>query len=168
MSTFEHHDFIVRNNATWEAAFQFGDPDDAPDTLIATATMNVYTAAAAAAAADPDNIDLALAADKAYEQAIAAEVSSWSFTNKTFRLDVKASKDDVAALLSLTSANGRIVVDDAVRRILHFNVSSDDIIANLPVGRYIYDLIMLDDSAVPIRTTLMAGSISVVQGVTGS
>jgi CBS domain-containing protein len=83
-------------------------------------------------------------------------------------MDLKTKKDDAVALLSLTSANGRVVVDDAVLRILHFNVTSTDIVAALPLGRYFDDLVMIDDSTVPVRVQLMAGTITVIQGVTGA
>ena len=100
--------------------------------------------------------------------------TSWSFSGKTFRMDIKKRKTDVTALLSLTNAAGTIVVDDVVNRILHFNVPDATITADLPLDdcgkgeRFVYDLIMLDMSTPPVRTTLMSGTIHVTQGVTGN
>lgn len=92
--------------------------------------------------------------------------TSWSFTGATFHMDVKASSDDATALLSLTTANTRIVVDDAVERILHFNVPDTDFNTILLPGEYVYDLVMID--SLTVRTTLMGGSLCVQQGVTRS
>lgn len=93
--------------------------------------------------------------------------TSWSFTNQTFRLDVKGNRNDAAALLSLTSGAGKIVVDDLVTRILHINVPESEIQAALKVGEYVYDLIMIDASSPAVRVPLMKGEITVSQGVTG-
>lgn len=92
--------------------------------------------------------------------------TTWSFTGCIFHMDVKANDEDSAASLSLTTANGRIVVDDATTRVLHFNASAADVDAALPPGDYVYDLIMIDGSS--IRTVLMNGSVFVEQGVTMS
>lgn len=92
---------------------------------------------------------------------------SWSFTNKTFHLDVKASVDDATAatLLHLSTANARILVDDAVTRILHFHVTDADIQASIPPATYVYDLVMTD-VATSVRTVLMGGKLTVEPGVT--
>lgn len=92
--------------------------------------------------------------------------TSWSFTGMSFHMDVKGSKDDATALLSLTTSNGRIVVDDPVQRILHFNVTESDLEAVLVPGLYVYDLVMIDTSVPPIRTPLMTGKVKVRHGVT--
>lgn len=92
--------------------------------------------------------------------------TSWDFASKTFHLDVKASRDDAAALLSLTTANTRIVVDDTVNRVLHFNVTEADLVAGLSPALYQYDLVMIDIAG--IRTVLMGGTVRVCQGVTRS
>jgi hypothetical protein len=83
-------------------------------------------------------------------------------------MDIKANKYDVTPLLTLTSAGGQIVVDDAVQRILHFNVPDTTILASLPIAEYQYDLIMLDASTPAVRVPLMSGEIKVKQGVTGN
>jgi hypothetical protein len=91
--------------------------------------------------------------------------TTWSFTNQSFVMDVKRDRYDDTALLTLTTGNGRIVVDDVVQRILHFDVSDTIINANLSVGEYVYDLIMVDGSS-GVRVPLMAGEVKIIQGVT--
>lgn len=92
--------------------------------------------------------------------------TSWSFTGKSFLLDMKVNKSDATAVLSLSSGAAQIVVDDAVQRILHFFVSDHVIRAALtPCQRYFYDLIMVD-SVTGQRDALMRGEICVAQGVT--
>jgi hypothetical protein len=93
--------------------------------------------------------------------------STWNLTGQNFRLDVKANKLQTAPLLSLTSAAGQIIVDDAVNRILHFNVPESVISAALIPGRYVYDFIMFDGSTPPVRVPLMHGEFVVREGITG-
>lgn len=93
-----------------------------------------------------------------------ATVTSWDFSNKTFRMDIKGVYDDPTYLVSLTSASGQIVIDDAALRVLHFDVP-EAIFAAVPPGTYIYDLIMTDAAA--IRTQLMHGYFVLTDGVTG-
>ena len=71
---------------------------------------------------------------------------------------------DTVPLLSLSSSNGRIIVDDLMQRVIHFNVSPDDIQASLRPGIYVYDLVMVNGS--DIRVPLMHGTLQVQQGVT--
>lgn len=92
----------------------------------------------------------------------------WTFTGQNFKMEVKASRDDAVGLVAWTSLGGTIVVDDAVNRVLHLNVSEAAIQAALPVGEYVYDLVMFDGSAPPIRSLLMQGKLFVTQGVTES
>lgn len=90
---------------------------------------------------------------------------TWDFNNKTFALDVKENaKDSTAVLLSMTDANGRIVVEDAVARILSFNVPDTVIRDALIPQIYVYDLVMIDNAGV--RTMLMRGQLTVEDGVT--
>lgn len=91
--------------------------------------------------------------------------TTWSFTGATFHADIKDNKDNASVLLSLTDGNGRIVVDDLVLRVLHFNVTTADIVANLPPAAYAYDLVMIQGG---VRTALMGGHVCVRQGVTRS
>lgn len=93
--------------------------------------------------------------------------TTWSFTGMSFKSEVKVLNTDTAPLLTAQSSDGSIVVDDVVQRVLHFNVPDTAIQAALPVGEYVYDLIMIDTSTPPIRTQLMQGKLVVRQGVTG-
>lgn len=92
--------------------------------------------------------------------------TSWSFTGQSFKMEVKASRDDTAALLTLSSAASSIIVDDAVQRVLHLNVGETALQAALPNGEYVYDLVMFDASTPPIRVLLMQGRFCLGQGVT--
>lgn len=95
--------------------------------------------------------------------------TTWSFTGMTFHMDVKANINDAAALLSLTTSNGRIVVDDVVQRVLHFNVDDTTLQAALKPGTdYQYDLVMLDGSSPAVRVPLAHGEVKVRLGVTQS
>ncbi len=95
--------------------------------------------------------------------------TSWSFTGQSFHMDVKGTRDDPNPLLTLSSADSTIVVDDAVNRVLHFDVDDALIVASLPVTvdcePYVYDLVMVDDSD-NTRVVLMSGTVTVEQGVT--
>lgn len=92
--------------------------------------------------------------------------TSWSFTGMHFIMEIKASRDDVAPLFTLTDGASEIIVDDAAQRVLHLNVDDNDLRAALPVAEYVYDLVMFDESAPPIRTVLMQGKFVLKQGVT--
>ena len=92
---------------------------------------------------------------------------AWTFTGQEFRLDLKANAES-ATLLSLLSTAGQIVVDDVTLRILHFNVPYTVISAALIPGEYIYDFIMYDASAPPVRVALAHGAFIVTDGVTGA
>lgn len=94
--------------------------------------------------------------------------TSWSFTGQSFKMDIKASRDDTTPLLELTSAGGTIGIDDVVQRVLHLNVPDTTIQADLPCGEYVYDLIMFDGSVPPLRVPLMQGKLFVKRGVTES
>ena len=90
--------------------------------------------------------------------------TTWTLNDMTFELDVQRNAYDLIPLLSLTSDNARIVVDDATKRVLHFDVAAEDIQASLTPGTYLYDLVMVD--AQDRRVPLMHGSLEVTQGVT--
>lgn len=92
--------------------------------------------------------------------------TSWSFTGQHFIMEIKASRDDDTPLLTLTDGASEIIVDDAVTRVLHLNVDFTALQAALPVNNYVYDLIMFDESAPPIRVQLMQGNLYLSQGVT--
>lgn len=91
---------------------------------------------------------------------------AWSFSGQSFRLDIKANYES-AALLSLLSSAGQIVVDDVTHRILHFNVPETVIANALIPGEYIYDFIMFDGSVPPVRVPLAHGKFTVTDGITG-
>lgn len=93
--------------------------------------------------------------------------TSWSFVGQNFRLDVKGNKDQSAALLSLTTGAGTIIVDDVIARILHLNVPETAIVAALEPGEYIYELVMYDNSSPAVRVPLMGGQLVVLQGIVG-
>lgn len=90
---------------------------------------------------------------------------SWSLAGQSFIMDIKASRDDTAALLELTSAAGQINTLDPVQRIIQFNVP-DTVLAVLPPATYVYDFIMFDGSVPPIRIPLMQGYFTIKRGVT--
>lgn len=92
--------------------------------------------------------------------------TSWNLVGQNFKMEVKASRDDVAALLTLATADGSIVVDDTTQRVIHLNLNDTALQAALPVGEYVYDLVMFDGGSPPIRTVLMQGHFSLSQGVT--
>ena len=93
--------------------------------------------------------------------------TSWNFSGQNFRLDVKGNVDQSAALLSLTSGAGTIVVDDVTQRILHLNVPETAVSAALQPGEYIYELVMYDGSTPAVRVPLMGGQLLVLQGIAG-
>lgn len=93
--------------------------------------------------------------------------TTWSFTDQHFLMEIKGDKDDTVALLTFTDADGSIVVDDAVLRVLHLKLDDNLLRAALVPGTYVYDFVMFDESVPPIRVNLMGGKFIVRQGVTG-
>src|SRR6185312_9672289 len=92
--------------------------------------------------------------------------TSWSLSGKTFEMEIKASREDTAALITLTSGAGQIVVDDAVARVIHLNVDPATLAGALPCGEYVYDLVMIDAAPTPdVITPLMQGRFVLKQGV---
>lgn len=115
-------------------------------------------------------VDLLIFDNVTFEDAFQYGVTgdtTWSFTGQNFRMDIKGSEEDTTFLLSLTSGAGEIVVDDAVTRVLHFNVPEATISAALTPGEYVYDLVMYDGSTPAVRVGLMRGTLCVVHGITG-
>jgi hypothetical protein len=90
---------------------------------------------------------------------------TWTLVNQSFECDVQRNAYDQVPLLSLSTANGRIMVDDVVQRVIHFNVPADDIQAALSPGVYVYDLVMVD-TVTSVRVPLMHGKFTITQGVT--
>jgi hypothetical protein len=91
---------------------------------------------------------------------------TWTLAGQSFEADVQLNPYDLTPLLSLSTTNGKIIVDDIVQRVIHFNVTPADIQASLKPGTYVYDLVMVDVSNV--RVPLMHGTLRVEQGVTYS
>lgn len=92
------------------------------------------------------------------------DMTFWNFTAKTFKMDIKANREALTPLLSLTSGAGQIIVDDADNRVLHLNVAPAVIQAAMPPGCYLYDLLMIDGSSVV--TQLMHGEFQLTDGIT--
>ena len=93
--------------------------------------------------------------------------TTWNFVGMTFEMEVKASRDDAVPLLTLTSGAAEIVVDDTITRVLHLNVDPAALQLALPVGEYVYDLVMIDPAPTPdVLTLLMYGRLCLKQGVT--
>lgn len=90
---------------------------------------------------------------------------TWTLIGQHFLMDVKINRYDASPLLSLTTADGSIVTDDNIQRVVHLNVSPATIQADLPPGRYVYDFVMIDASNPAIRVPLMHGNVTVAQGV---
>lgn len=90
---------------------------------------------------------------------------SWTLAGQSFSLEVQRNRYDTVPLLSMSTTDGKIIVDDIVQRVIHFNVDPVEIKATLSPGTYVYDLLMLSDTG--IYTPLMHGNLQVCQGVTG-
>lgn len=122
------------------------------------------------AAATASIVDIVAANTVTLQEAFQFGLSTdtWTFTGQNFKMEVKASRADAVALVTWSTGAGSIVVDDAINRILHLNVSETALQAALPVGEYVYDLVMYDGSSPSIRVLLMQGKLFVTQGVTES
>jgi hypothetical protein len=85
-------------------------------------------------------------------------------------MSVQLTYYDPAPLLTLSTDDGTIVVDDPIQRVIHLNVPDTTIQAALNPGQYVYDLVMstvgTPMTAPPIRTPLMHGTVCVNSGVT--
>lgn len=114
------------------------------------------------------NVSIATAINATFQDAFQFgddDDTTWNFSSKTFRMDVKADIEDPVAVLSFASADNEIIVDDVALRVLHFNVPMTTI-DDVPPGPYLYDFIMTD--ADNVRTPLMHGRFWVTDGVTGA
>jgi hypothetical protein len=90
---------------------------------------------------------------------------TWTLNGLTFYLGIKRHDEDATPIVTFTSAAGQIVVQDPINRILGMFVPDATIRANLPEGKYIYDLIMVANSNGQ-TDGLMYGELSVKQGIT--
>jgi hypothetical protein len=91
----------------------------------------------------------------------------WNLVGQNFELQVKRNRYDTTALLDMTTANGKIIVDDYYQRVIHFYVAPTEIQASLTPGEYVYDLVMADAANPALRVPLLHGVVEVEQGVTG-
>lgn len=88
---------------------------------------------------------------------------SWSLIGVSLQMALKADRNAVTPALSISTDNGRILIDDAVARIFSFNVSPFDLQASLIPDEYEYDLLMVTaTNTVPI----MHGKVCVELGIT--
>lgn len=99
-------------------------------------------------------------------QFIGPSTYSWSLAGCTFEMSIKRNRYDKVPLLTLLSAAGQIIIDDPIQRVIHTNVPATVIQANLPVGVYVYDLLMTDTQNPPVVTSMTHGEVCVKQGVT--
>lgn len=90
---------------------------------------------------------------------------SWSLVGQTFKMEVKASRDDPSPLATFVSPT-QIVVLDPIARVIQFNVPDTTIQTSTPCAEYVYDFLMIDTSSPPIRIPLMKGKFIVTKGVT--
>lgn len=112
-------------------------------------------------------VDISVSNNESFNEAFQfddATITYWDFLNKTFALAIKGNFEQTSALITLVSGAGQITVDNAVLRILHFNVTDTVLNAALVPGCYVYDLIMTDASNV--KTQLMHGAFNFTNGVT--
>lgn len=97
--------------------------------------------------------------------------SNWNFDGANFRLDIKTSIRATGAAITFTgtqgNANGQIVVQDPINRILQMNVPESVWTNVLVPGEYVYELMMYDNSSPPVRTPLMHGKFTLVHGIAG-
>lgn len=94
-----------------------------------------------------------------------ADDTTWNLVGQSFIMEIKGSRDDAAALLELKSVDSEIIVDDTTLRVIHMNVPYTAIRAALPVGEYVYDLVMYDGASPPVRVVLMFGALCVQLGI---
>ena len=90
---------------------------------------------------------------------------TWTLSGLNFFLNINLTPTDPTPQLALTSAAGQIVVQDPIGRVLSMLVPDTTIRAHLPPGRYVYDLIMVNQ--ITGQTDgLMYGDLHVKQGIT--
>lgn len=116
------------------------------------------------------NVDISVAKNASFLEAFQFDdptVTTWDLANKTFRLDIKGNFEQTSALISITSAGGKITVEDVATRVILINVDDATMQAALVPGEYVYDLIMTDTAFSDARTQLMHGKFTFAEGVTG-
>jgi hypothetical protein len=91
--------------------------------------------------------------------------TSWDLAGRSFEMSLKGSENDTASLLSMTTTNGRILITDAVGRVIFFNVPPADLATALVPGEYVYDLLMSSGSP-PVLVPMFHGTVCVENGIT--
>lgn len=140
--TSAHVDIVTSNNATFNDAFQFDPPPWWLTTTGATAPPG-------------------------------ATYPTWGLSGQNFRMDVKGWRGQTGPYVSFNSTGStgvtgsQIQINDSVNRVIQFNVPEGVIQNALLPGKYLYDLIMYDQSSPPIRVQLMHGEFKVTDGITG-
>ncbi len=86
---------------------------------------------------------------------------AYDLTGSSFRLDIKGSVDDPAAVASLTTAGGGIASTSLADGQITIAIGD---FAIAP-GTYVYDLVRISGAA---RETLLFGTFTVEKGVTGA
>lgn len=85
-------------------------------------------------------------------------------TGYTARMQVRSSAASDVVLLSLTTGNGRIFIDNVAKTIA-LSISADDTAA-LTFTRGVYDFEMVSPGGTPVVTQLLRGGMTVVEEVT--
>jgi hypothetical protein len=142
-------DLATSNNATWQDAFQFD-----PTGSTGAPTPNFWPPGSTG--------------------------PNWTLTPNHL-ITIKGNRLQTVPLMTIDSGKTGcqlIVIDDAINRILHTNVS-DMVLTGVVTGTtgatgqglipgtYVYDWIMYDNSVPPIRTALMHGKFVLSDGVGG-
>jgi hypothetical protein len=91
--------------------------------------------------------------------------TTWTFSNKSFRMGLKGNFEQDNDTIVFTSDNAQIVVADAALRVIYFNVPHTTLQISLVPGIYLYDFIMIDDTT-DVRTQLMHGEFQFAEAVT--
>lgn len=90
---------------------------------------------------------------------------SWSLAHKDLYADFKGDAADLVALIQTSTVNSRIVIHDEALRVFSWHVPQAVIEDNLPVGSYVYDLLMVDQTTGD-KQRLMTGKLKIVEGPT--
>lgn len=89
--------------------------------------------------------------------------TSWNLIASSLQMALKAHPNDLIPQLSMSTDNGRILIDDAVARIFSFQVSPSDLQNALVPGEYDYDLLIVTaTNTMPV----MHGKVCVELGIT--
>lgn len=84
-------------------------------------------------------------------------------TGATFEMDIRAKADDVAAIATLTTANGGVAVTETPDDGVVILMVTEAVAAAIAVGTYVHDMIMTIDGE---EERIWYGRFKVEQGVT--